>query len=415
MADNVVANPGALGDTFAADDIGGVYYPRTKIAMGVDGTASGDMASGAGAVDAMVPRVTLASDDPAVAKLGTIDTDTGAIVTAVQIMDDWDESDRAKVNPIAGQAGIAAGSGAVDVLTPRVILATDDPAVTLLGTIDTDTGKIVTAVELIDNAIDGTEMQVDVVAALPAGDNNIGNVDIVGGTVTTVSAVTAITNELPAGTQLLGKVGIDQTTPGTTNAVYLTAGTNAIGKLAANTGVDIGDVDVLSMPTGATATAVQGTVASGAAAANSPLLSGARASTTEPTAVDTGDAVALASDVNGRLIVRNHANQENAVSAISAVVVNDTVTTILAAQGGGVKVFVTDIMVTCGHATVGTYVTIQDEDDNAIWKGYAAALGGGFAVKLDPPIEVAANKIIELKCTTTGSSIVACVNGYTGA
>jgi hypothetical protein len=42
------------------------------------------------------------------------------------------------------------------------------------------------------------------------------------GTVTTVTAVTAITNALPAGT-------------------------NAIGKLAANTGVDIGDVDVLSV------------------------------------------------------------------------------------------------------------------------------------------------------------------------
>lgn len=41
------------------------------------------------------------------------------------------------------------------------------------------------------------------------------------GTVTTVSAVTAITNALPAGTNLLGKVGIDQTTAGTTNAVSL--------------------------------------------------------------------------------------------------------------------------------------------------------------------------------------------------
>lgn len=40
-------------------------------------------------------------------------------------------------------------------------------------------------------------------------------------TVTTVSAVTAITNALPAGTNLLGKVGIDQTTPGTTNGVSL--------------------------------------------------------------------------------------------------------------------------------------------------------------------------------------------------
>jgi len=60
---------------------------------------------------------------------------------------------------------------------------------------------------------------------------------------------------LVAGSAIIGKVGIDQTTPGTTNGVQvnaaLPAGTNAIGKLAANSGVDIGDVDVTSivMPT----------------------------------------------------------------------------------------------------------------------------------------------------------------------
>jgi hypothetical protein len=61
---------------------------------------------------------------------------------------------------------------------------------------------------------------------------------------------------LVAGSAVVGKVGIDQTTPGTTNLVAvssissaLPAGTNAIGKLAANSGVDIGDVDVTSVPT----------------------------------------------------------------------------------------------------------------------------------------------------------------------
>lgn len=43
----------------------------------------------------------------------------------------------------------------------------------------------------------------------------------------TITAVTAITNALPAGTNLLGKVGIDQTTPGTTNAVSANQGTAA--------------------------------------------------------------------------------------------------------------------------------------------------------------------------------------------
>jgi hypothetical protein len=61
-----------------------------------------------------------------------------------------------------------------------------------------------------------------------------------------------------AGTALIGKVGIDQTTPGTTNkvsigtdgTVVLGAGTAGIGKLTANSGVDIGDVDVTSISAG---------------------------------------------------------------------------------------------------------------------------------------------------------------------
>jgi len=52
----------------------------------------------------------------------------------------------------------------------------------LLDTIKVDTEAIETAVELLDNAISGSEMQVDVVAALPAGTNAIGLVghDITG-------------------------------------------------------------------------------------------------------------------------------------------------------------------------------------------------------------------------------------------
>lgn len=95
------------------------------------------------------------------ALLTTIDADTSAIVTAVQLMDDdlddarialqviddWDESDRAKVNIIAGQAGIAAGAGAVGVTVPRVTLASDDPAVT--------------ALQSLDNSVDGNYLNVN--------------------------------------------------------------------------------------------------------------------------------------------------------------------------------------------------------------------------------------------------------------
>ena len=40
MADNFVTNPGSGGSTFAADDIGSVYYPRVKATWGADGTAT---------------------------------------------------------------------------------------------------------------------------------------------------------------------------------------------------------------------------------------------------------------------------------------------------------------------------------------------------------------------------------------
>lgn len=83
---------------------------------------------------------TLAEQQTQTTHLATIAGDTTAIETAVQIMDDWDESDRAKVNPIAGQAGVQGGSGTVTALTQRVVLATD--------------------------------------VALPAGTNNIGDVDV---------------------------------------------------------------------------------------------------------------------------------------------------------------------------------------------------------------------------------------------
>lgn len=72
--------------------------------------------AGAGAVAANTPRVTHASDDP--------------VVTSLQIIDDWDETDRAKVNIIVGQAGVDGNSGNKSAATQRVVLATDQPALT---------------------------------------------------------------------------------------------------------------------------------------------------------------------------------------------------------------------------------------------------------------------------------------------
>jgi len=51
------------------------------------------------------------------------------------ILKSWSENERAKVNPIEGQDGVAAGSGASDGLTQRVIVATDNPTYAASGAV----------------------------------------------------------------------------------------------------------------------------------------------------------------------------------------------------------------------------------------------------------------------------------------
>lgn len=48
MADDVRLNAGTGGDLIAADDIGGVKYPRMKLVHGADGTNAGDVSTANG-------------------------------------------------------------------------------------------------------------------------------------------------------------------------------------------------------------------------------------------------------------------------------------------------------------------------------------------------------------------------------
>lgn len=92
------------------------------------------------------------------ADLATTAAATSASATSLAILDDWDEADRAKVNPIVGQAGVQAGAGAVTANTQRTVAATDDPGVVSLAAIKT-------AVELIDNVIETNRAAVNLIAS----------------------------------------------------------------------------------------------------------------------------------------------------------------------------------------------------------------------------------------------------------
>lgn len=172
---------------------------------------------------------------------------------------------------------------------------------------------------------------------------------------------------------------------------------------------------VAGMPTGASATAVQGTVAHDSAAAQNPVQVGGMAVSALPAAVANADMAHLITDLLGRLITLPYAPAADTISGCSVALTDTTATNVVATDSGaGLKWYVTDILVTNSHATVGTLVTIQDDEGTptVLWQGFAAALGGGFSCHFVTPIPTAANAHIHAVNGTTGSSTYICVSAF---
>lgn len=152
--------------------------------------------------------------------------------------------------------------------------------------------RVRTPVKIVDPATDANEVGVDasgnlqvvVNAALPAGTNNIGDVDVL-----TMPATAAEAAALPGEFVVVaGDDGVD------THPLQLDASGALKAILQANSGVDIGDVDILSGPTGASALQMQGPAADGAAPVGNPLF---------VAGFDGTNVQALKTDANGELQV----------------------------------------------------------------------------------------------------------------
>lgn len=175
-----------------------------------------------------------------------------------------------------------------------------------------------------------------------------------------------------------------------------------------------GTVAISSLPASTNTIEVVGDVAHDAPAAGNPVLVGAYAVNAEPAAVANADAARLITDLFGKLITLPYANPENFLAGKTAAITDTTRTAVIAAQGAGVRIYATHVIVTNSHATVGTVVKIED-GTSEIYNGYAAALGGGFSVTLPVPLRLTANTALNVSCVTTGASVYASASGYKGA
>lgn len=217
MVDNLVLPESDLGGgTVALDDIGGVHYPRSKIVVGVDGTNDGDVAAtnplpiaantakdGSGTVyaplvdsDGHLQIDVLSAPSTAVTNAGTFVVQiNGDALTALQLIDDSVYTDGSgtpsKGLAVMGTDGTnpqiisvdTSGHVQVDVLSSA--LPTGASTASNQSTANSALSAIQTAVEIIDNAISGNEMQVDIVSSatitVDLGSNN--DVTIEGGAV----------------------------------------------------------------------------------------------------------------------------------------------------------------------------------------------------------------------------------------
>jgi hypothetical protein len=245
----------------------------------------------------------------------------------------------------------------------------------------------------------------------------------------------------------------------------LPAGTNAIGKLAANSGVDIGDVDVTTCGTitpgtaatnlgkaedaahasgdvGVMALAVRsntaastsgadgdyqplitnttghlwvdasgqtlsagGNVAHDAADSGNPVKVGGKARTTNPTAVADADRADLFMDDVGRPVVL--LNQCRDLTAVQQTTITSSTseTTIVSAAGAGVFADLLSLTITNSSATA-LIVTLKDATAGTTRGIYALAANGGITIPFATPLaQASANNNWTLTCGSSVASI----------
>ena len=353
MADNTILNTGTGGDTIATDDIAGVKYPRSKIVIGADGTNDGDVSS----------------SNPLPVSLASVPSHnvTNAGTFAVQASQ-------------TGTWAVTDGSGSLTVDAP-------------VGT------------PVFVRLSDGTSA----ITALPITDN--------GGSVT-VDGLVGISGSVTVTSHDVTNAG----TFAVQVSSALPAGTNAIGKLAENSGVTIGAVEIAAAQTLATVTTVSTvttcTTLTGSGVAHdgvdsgNPHKIGARAisSLSGATLVASADRTDLLAGVDGVLIVREHCNLEDIVNGVASIT-DGSSTSVIAAQGAGVKVYLTSVTIS-NSSTTDVTVDLRDGTAGTVKWTFPVPQTGGVTHTFNPPLPFSANTIIAADPSASASTVTVSLNGF---
>ncbi len=290
MADNTTLNTGSGGDTIASDDIGGVKFPRSKITIGADGTNDGDVSS-ANPLPALIrsEQVDDAAFTPATSRIVMVGAQLDNTAT-----DSVDEGDGGALRMAANRCLYVCIRDNAGNERGLNIDASGNLTANITGTVTVGSHEVTNAGTFAVQAAQSGTWTVqpgntaNTTAWLVTGTGGTFPVTDSGGSLTVDNAGTfAVQATIAAGATNIAKaedaasadgdvgvpsLAVRKATPANTSGAdgdyeflqmsagrlwvsavvdtALPAGTNAIGKLAANSGVDIGDVDVLSIAAG---------------------------------------------------------------------------------------------------------------------------------------------------------------------
>lgn len=137
------------------------------------------------------------------------------------------------------------------------------------------------------------------------------------------------------------------------------------------------------------------------------LMSGADASTE---VIEGSTANGLKSDVT-RMPVGGYASSGSLISGVTGTIEDTSASQVIASQTGA-PIYITTLMVTNSHASVGTFVNLTNGNGGAIlWTGYAAPKAG-WSVNFNIPIKTSSDTALYCACETTGASVRVCAAGY---
>lgn len=225
------------------------------------------------------------------------------------------------------------------------------------------------------------------------------------GVIATVGAVTAITNPV----HVITDSGTITAVTAITNA--LPAGTNAIGKLAANSAVDIGDVDVTSVVPGTAATNLGKAEDGGHTSGDTGVMALGVANTALAAISGTTlDYTPIATELNGRVLTI-HAPVAAMVRG-NASATDTTSTSVVAASGdAGLKTYITNVQISNTGATT-VLVTLQDGSGGTAVGYLIAPAGGGGIVHYQTPLVTTANTALYFAAGGSTTTLYVSAQGY---